>query len=103
MNELTPSWHAEHTPDAPALVMAESGEVATYADLDDRSRRLAQALRARGVATGDHIAVLMENDRRFLEAAWAAQRSGLRYTAINSHLRPGEVQCRCSAWARRSS
>src|SRR3954451_22146015 len=34
----------------------------------------------------------MENNRPFLEVAWAAQRSGLHYTAINSHLRPAEVQ-----------
>jgi long-chain acyl-CoA synthetase len=92
MEELTPSRHAQQTPDAPALVMAESGEAVTYAELDDRSRRLASALRARGVGAGDHIAILMENNRPFLEVAWAAQRSGLWYTAINSHLRPGEVQ-----------
>ena len=34
----------------------------------------------------------MENNLRYLEIAWAAQRSGLYYTAVNSHLRPGEVQ-----------
>jgi hypothetical protein len=27
----------------------------------------------------------MENNRQYLEVAWAAQRSGLRYTAVNSH------------------
>ena len=31
----------------------------------------------------------MENNARYLEVAWAAQRSGLYYTAINSHLRAG--------------
>ena len=90
--DLTPTWHAERTPDAPALVMATSGETVTYAALEDRSRRLAQALRTRGVAAGDHIAILMENNQQYLPVAWAAQRSGLYYTAINSHLRPGEVQ-----------
>jgi fatty-acyl-CoA synthase len=34
----------------------------------------------------------MENHPAFLEVAWAAQRSGLYYTAINSHLRAVEVQ-----------
>ena len=72
--------------------MAGPGETVTYAELDDRSRRLAGALRARGIGAGDHVAVLMENNRPFLEVAWAAQRSGLWYTAINSHLLPGEVQ-----------
>ncbi|HZM39265.1 MAG TPA: acyl-CoA synthetase [Acidimicrobiales bacterium] len=90
--QLTPTWHAEQTPDTPALVMATSGDTVTYAALEDRSRRLAQALRSRGVSAGDHIAVLMENNRQYLPVAWAAQRSGLYYTAINSHLRPGEVQ-----------
>ena len=92
MEELTPTRHAEDTPEAAALVMAGSGETVTYAQLEDRSRRLAAALRTRGVAAGDHIAILMENNRAYLEVAWAAQRSGLYYTAINSHLRPGEVQ-----------
>ena len=89
---LTPSWHAERTPGAPAIIMGSTGEVVTYAELEDRSSRFARALRARGVAEGDTIAILMENNRQYLEVAWAAQRSGLRYTAINSHLRPAEAQ-----------
>ncbi|MBV9255922.1 MAG: acyl-CoA synthetase, partial [Actinobacteria bacterium] len=56
------------------------------------SRRFAAALRARGLNGGDHVAILMENNRPYLEVAWAAQRSGLYYTAINSHLTPAEVQ-----------
>ena len=92
MSQFTPAWHAQETPDAPAIVMASTGETATYSQLDDRSTRMAKALRARGLGPGDHIAILMENNRSFLEVAWAAQRSGLYYTAINSHLRPAEVQ-----------
>jgi fatty-acyl-CoA synthase len=89
---MTPSWHATNSPDTPAIVMGESGETTTYAELEDRSTRLARALRARGVTAGDHIAVLMENNRQFLEVTWSAQRAGLYYTAINSHLRSSEVQ-----------
>src|SRR5258708_7334891 len=37
---LTPSWHAERTPDAPAIVMGTSGAFVTYAPLADRSSRL---------------------------------------------------------------
>ncbi len=72
--------------------MASDGETVTYGKLDERSRRFARALRSRGLKVGDHLAILMGNDRAFLEVAWAAQRAGLYYTAINSHLRPGEVQ-----------
>jgi long-chain acyl-CoA synthetase len=89
---LTPGWHAERTPDAPAIIMGTSGEFVTYAQLEDRSARIARALRAQGVHEGDTIAILMENNRQYLEIAWAAQRSGLRYTAINNHLRPAEAQ-----------
>lgn len=90
--EMTPGWHAARRPDAPAIVMAASGQVSTFAQLEERSRRFAGALRSRGLVTGDHIAILMENNRAYLEIAWAAQRSGLYYTAVNSHLRRGEVQ-----------
>jgi fatty-acyl-CoA synthase len=72
--------------------MGSTGEVVTYARLEERSARFARALRSRGLGTGDHIAVLMENNRPYLEITWAAQRSGLYYTPVNSHLRPSEVQ-----------
>ncbi len=94
MEELTPSWHAEHTPDASALVMAETGETVTYAELEDRSRRLAPALlRARGVvrrrphrrADGEQPA-LPRGDLGGPAVGAATTRP------INSHLRPGEVQ-----------
>jgi fatty-acyl-CoA synthase len=89
---MTPTWHAIRTPDAPAIIMGSTGETTTYAQLEDSSARLARALRSRGIAEGAHIAILMENSHQFLEAAWAAQRSGLHYTAINTHLHAAEVQ-----------
>ena len=69
-----------------------NGEQMSYSELDAASNRLAHLLRAEGLVPGDHIAILMENNLRYLEVAWAAQRSGLYYTAINSHLRQNEVQ-----------
>ena len=90
--EMTPGWHAGLVPDAPAIIMGSSGETVTYAELDERSVRFARALRTFGVGVGDHIAILMENNRPYLEVAWAAQRSGLYYTAINTHLHAAEAQ-----------
>ncbi|MGF7239369.1 MAG: acyl-CoA synthetase [Frankia sp.] len=89
---MTPSWHAERRPDAPAIVLGSTGETVTYAELENHSRRFARALRSRGFTDGEHIGILMENNRPYIEVAWAAQRSGLYYTAINSHLKPAEVQ-----------
>ena len=89
---MTPGWYAERTPDVPAIIMGSNGEAVTYAQLEERSVRFARALRSLGLRVGDHIAILTENTRPYLEVAWAAQRSGLFYTAINTHLRAGEVQ-----------
>jgi long-chain acyl-CoA synthetase len=72
--------------------MGSSGQVVTFGELDAGSNRLAHLFREAGLGAGDHIAVLMENAAAYLEVTWAAQRSGLYYTAINSHLRPAEVQ-----------
>ncbi len=83
---------AEMHPDRPAVVMAGSGRITTYRDLDERSNRVAHLLRHAGLHTGDHIALMMENSSEFLEVAWAAQRSGLYYTALNSHLQQSEAQ-----------
>lgn len=78
--------HARLTPDKPAVIMAETGQVLTYAELDDRSNQFARWLRAQGLRQGDHIAILMENNLRYMEVCWAALRSGLYFTAINAHL-----------------
>lgn len=88
----TPSWYAAHTPDRPAVVMGGTGETLTYAELDAGSRRFAQVLRSHGIGPGGHVAILMENNLEYLEVAWAAQRAGLYYTAVNSHLLKDEVQ-----------
>jgi acyl-CoA synthetase (AMP-forming)/AMP-acid ligase II len=72
--------------------MASSGEVVTYRELNDRSNRLAQLFHDAGLRFGDHIAVLMENRREFFEPCWAAQRSGLIFTCINSHFNADEVE-----------
>lgn len=84
--------HAAVHPDRPAVIMAGSGAVTTYAQLDERSNRLAHGFRAAGLDVGDHVALMMENRAEFIEVAWAAQRAGLYYTALNSHLRRDEAQ-----------
>lgn len=91
-NQRHLGFQADEHPDRPAIIMAGSGLVTTYRELDERSNRLAHLLRDAGLRTGDHIALMMENGSEFLEVAWAAQRSGLYYTTLNSHLRRSEAQ-----------
>ncbi|MFB4314368.1 acyl-CoA synthetase [Actinomadura sp. 21ATH] len=82
---------AERTPGKPAVIMAGSGRVITYRELNEESNRLAQLLHAEGLRPGDHIAFMLENHPLFLAIAWAAQRSGLYYTAISSRLQADEL------------
>ena len=71
--------------------MAGSGETVTYRQLDEQSNRIAQLFRSLGLKAGDHIALFLENNARFFEICWGAQRSGLVYTAISSRLTAAEV------------
>ncbi len=88
---MFPGSHARTTPDKPAIIMADTGETVSYAQLDTRSHRFARHLYDCGVRRGDHIAVLCDNQPRALEIYWAAMRSGLYITLINSHLSADEV------------
>jgi long-chain acyl-CoA synthetase len=89
---MYPGAHARRDPQKPAAVMAGSGEVLTYGQLEERSRRLARHLRDTGLQRGDVVAVLSDNDLRIFEIYWAAQRIGLYITVINHHLAPDEVR-----------
>ena len=88
---MHPSIHARTQPDKPAYVMAGSGETVTYAELDARSNQGAHLLRSLGLRRGDGVALILENDARFFEIVWAAQRAGLYYTCISTRLAPAEV------------
>src|SRR5438876_753703 len=88
---LHPSFHARTMPDKIAYRMAGSGTAISYGDLDRVSNQGAQLFRSLGLKPQDQIAFLVENSLRFMEICWAAQRCGLYYTAISTHLTPGEV------------
>ncbi|MBQ1160323.1 acyl-CoA synthetase [Streptomyces sp. A73] len=88
---MYPGVHASAEPDKPAVLSARTGAVLTYGQLEERSVRLANRLRGAGLRPGDHLALLSDNDPRCLEVYWAALRSGLYITAVNSHLTPDEA------------
>ena len=87
-----PSIHARNNPDKPAYIMAGSGERVTYGELERRSNKGAHLFRSFGLSPGDHIAIFLDNNARFFEICWAAQRAGLYYTAISSRLTASEVE-----------
>ena len=86
-----PSIHARATPDKIAYQMAGTGKAITYRELDELSNQGAHLFRSLGLKAGDHIALLMENRLAFMEICWAAQRSGLYYTAISRYLKQDEI------------
>jgi fatty-acyl-CoA synthase len=86
-----PGTHAAANPEKPALIMARSGEIISYGELEERSCRLAQLLWAAGMRPGGHLAIFMENHPRYAEVYWAAFRSGLYLTTVSRHLSAEEA------------
>ncbi|VIO67142.1 AMP-binding protein [Bradyrhizobium ivorense] len=83
--------HAHLRPLQPAFIMAGSGEIVTYRELEARNNRLAHLFRRRGMKRLDHYSIFMENNDRYLEACGAGERAGLYFTCVNSFLTPGEL------------
>jgi long-chain acyl-CoA synthetase len=86
-----PSIHARLTPSRPAVILAETGEAMDFATLDHRSNQAAHLFRYAGAQAGDGIVVLMENDLRYFEPVWAAQRAGLYLTTLSTRLTVDEA------------
>ncbi|NUR06392.1 MAG: AMP-binding protein [Nocardioidaceae bacterium] len=66
-----------------AAVVDELGEL-TFGQLHDRSNRLADALRSRGVRAGDGIAIMCRNHRGFVDASIAAAKLGADILYLNT-------------------
>lgn len=77
-------------PDKVALTF--EGETRTFATLDERTNRLANALQDRGVGYGESVAVLMYNSIEVIEAYFAIQKLGARAVPINFRLAVPEVE-----------
>ncbi|WP_414143009.1 acyl-CoA synthetase [Burkholderia cepacia] len=92
LKEMYPGTHAQTHPSKPAVIMAASGLQVTFSELEERSLRIANWLRAQGMNRGDVVAILSENDHRIFDVYWAAQRSGLYVAAINFHLKSDEIE-----------
>jgi long-chain acyl-CoA synthetase len=91
-NELVyPGIWAEKTPDKPAILIAETGESMSYAELDEIANRLSRVFADAGFKPGDHVAFCMENRLEYLAIAWGAHYAGLYYTAISSRLTKDEL------------
>ncbi len=88
---MHPSVHAASTPDKPAIIVAETGESISYAELDAASNRAAQLFRAHGLGHQDVVAFMLDNTPHYYGLTWGAQRAGLRYVCISSRLTQDET------------
>jgi long-chain acyl-CoA synthetase len=52
----------------------------TYGELEHRTNQVANGLRTSGIGVGDHVAVLVKNDHRFVETLLGALRAGASVT-----------------------
>ena len=83
--------HAKSHPTRPAFIMGSTGEVMTYAELDAAANQVSHLLRSRGLAKGDHIAMMLKNCREFMEIMFGAMRAGVVFTPISTHLKRDET------------
>lgn len=84
-----PRRHARERPDAPALT--GRGLTLTYRQLDDRTNRLANVLRERGVSPDSRIAVLDKSSPQVIEVVLAGAKCGAVTVPANWRLAPPEL------------
>ncbi|MBT6094206.1 MAG: acyl-CoA synthetase [Rhodospirillaceae bacterium] len=85
---LTPisflAWAEEVYPDRTAVIHGD--QRFTYAEFGKRCRRLASALRGRGIGKGDTVAIMSPNIPPMLEAHWGVPMTGAVLNALNFRL-----------------
>ncbi|MBE7193286.1 MAG: AMP-binding protein [Gordonia polyisoprenivorans] len=83
-------WAAQH-PDKPAVVIADTGAMTTFEQLDQNSRRFAHLLHDKGIGVGDHVAVLLENRTEFIDVVWGCLLAGVHISPISRYVTADEA------------
>jgi fatty-acyl-CoA synthase len=92
MNGDIPDLAAKRAALAPERIALESGgRTLTYAELDDRARRAATMLAARGIGEGDRVAIICRNRIEFFETLFACARLGAILVPLNWRMPPAEL------------
>ena len=85
-------WVRDRASVTPARTAIEhGGERTTYAELDARSERLADALARLGLHRGDRVASLTRNRPEHVELFFACAKAGLVLAPLSWRLTPGEL------------
>jgi fatty-acyl-CoA synthase len=83
---------ARLTPDKVALVFVPSGERFTYAELNRRAIRCANMWLERGIGRGDRVGILSENRPEYVEAFFAAAKTGAILVPLSTRMTPRELE-----------
>ena len=83
--------HARQRPRAVALHYLNDGRTWTFAELDQESNRVAQALAAAGVGPGDRVAYLDKNAPEYYTYLFGAAKLNAASVAVNWRLAPPEM------------
>jgi fatty-acyl-CoA synthase len=87
------SWLRRRRPKSgPKTAVVAGQRTLSYAELSDRTDRLANAFRERGVAKGDRVAYLGDNDPSFVETFFACGLLGAIFVPLNTRLAAPELQ-----------
>ncbi|WP_101947768.1 long-chain-fatty-acid--CoA ligase [Mycobacterium sp. 3519A] len=81
--------HARTRPDAVALVVGDRS--ITFAELDARSNKAAQAFSAAGVGVGDRVAFIEKNGAEFFDVVFGLAKLGAIGVPVNWRLAPPEM------------
>ncbi|MEU6408145.1 long-chain fatty acid--CoA ligase [Microbispora sp. NPDC046933] len=84
-----PARRARMTPDRTAFIFAD--RPVTYAEVHERTTRLASQLRAAGVRAGDRVAYLGRNHVAFVETMFASHLLGAIFVPLNFRLAAPEI------------
>jgi O-succinylbenzoate-CoA ligase len=82
---------AQICPDREAVVEFERDRRFTFAQLNARANRIANALLQQGIVPGDRIATLLKNSVEFVETYFAAAKIGAVVVPVNWRLVAGEI------------
>ena len=84
---------ARITPDSTALVLVDTGERLTYSELDERAIRCARLWRdTLGLAKGDRVGILAHNRVEYLDAFFAAGKTGIVLVTLGTRLTALELE-----------
>ncbi|BCW50854.1 hypothetical protein StoSoilB13_31960 (plasmid) [Arthrobacter sp. StoSoilB13] len=87
------SWlHRRRIKSGPKTALISGARTLSYGELADRTDRLANALKDRGVAKGDRVAFLGENHPSFVETFFACGLLGAIFVPLNTRLAAPELQ-----------